>query len=92
MIYSRVVALKSTSELLLTFLGLNCVRLQFCRSDTIENVLCESLFPTEFSIKDKVKHWVRVFSVFDKVEVKALEKILEQKQRYVVLDWLGPWL
>lgn len=51
------------------------------RSDTIESVLCETLFPTEFSIKDKVKHWVRVFSGFDKVEVKALEKILEQKQR-----------
>ncbi|XP_050367583.1 sister chromatid cohesion protein PDS5 homolog A [Argentina anserina] len=51
------------------------------RSDTIEIVMCESLFPTDFSIKDKVKHWVRVFSVFDKVEVKALEKILEQKQR-----------
>lgn len=51
------------------------------RSDTIENVLCESLFPTNFSVKDKVKHWVRVFSGFDKVEVKALEKILEQKQR-----------
>ncbi|KAM1124110.1 sister chromatid cohesion protein PDS5 homolog A [Malus sylvestris] len=51
------------------------------RSDTIENVLCESLFPPNFSLKDKVKHWVRVFSGFDKVEVKALEKILEQKQR-----------
>ncbi|KAM1033682.1 hypothetical protein FF1_037151 [Malus domestica] len=51
------------------------------RSDTIESVLCESLFPTNFSVKDKVKHWVRVFSSFDKVEVKALEKILEQKQR-----------
>ncbi|KAF3451892.1 hypothetical protein FNV43_RR07988 [Rhamnella rubrinervis] len=51
------------------------------RSDTIESVLCGSLFPTEFSIKDKVQHWVRVFSGFDKVDVKALEKILEQKQR-----------
>lgn len=55
----------------------------FCRSDTIESVLCETLFPIEFSIKDKVKHWVRVFSGFDKVEVKALEKLLEQKQRFV---------
>lgn len=54
----------------------------FYRSDTIESVLCGSLFPTEFSVKDRIKHWVRVFSVFDKVEVKALEKILEQKQRY----------
>ncbi|KAF4399484.1 hypothetical protein G4B88_022567 [Cannabis sativa] len=51
------------------------------RSDTIESVICDSLFPTEFSIKDKVRHWARVFSGFDKVEVKALEKIMEQKQR-----------
>lgn len=39
------------------------------------------MFPTEFSVKERVKLWVRFFSVFDKVEVKALEKILEQKQR-----------
>lgn len=51
------------------------------RSDTIEFVLYGSLFPSDFPIKDKVKHWIRVFSGFDKVEVKALEKILEQKQR-----------
>ncbi|KAL5574829.1 hypothetical protein UlMin_016528 [Ulmus minor] len=51
------------------------------RSDVIESVLCGSLFPNEFSIKDKVRHWVRLFSVFDKVEIKALEKVLEQKQR-----------
>ncbi|OVA10818.1 hypothetical protein BVC80_8199g2 [Macleaya cordata] len=51
------------------------------RSETIEVVLCGSLFPTEFSIRDKVKRWVKVFSGFDKVEVKALEKIMEQKQR-----------
>ncbi|KAJ4704111.1 sister chromatid cohesion protein PDS5-like A-like [Melia azedarach] len=51
------------------------------RSDTIESVLCGSLFPTDFSVKARVRHWVRVFSGFDKVEMKALEKILEQKQR-----------
>ncbi|GMI74360.1 hypothetical protein like AT5G47690 [Hibiscus trionum] len=50
-------------------------------SDMIESVLCGSLFPTEFSIKDKVKCWIRVFSRFDKIEVKALERMLEQKQR-----------
>lgn len=54
------------------------------RSDTIESVLCGSLFPTESSVKERVRHWVRIFSGFDKVEVKALERILEQKQRYVV--------
>ncbi|KAL7212412.1 hypothetical protein ACSBR2_015154 [Camellia fascicularis] len=51
------------------------------RSDTIEPILCRSLFPIEFSVKQKVGNWVRLFSGFDKVEVKALEKILEQKQR-----------
>ncbi|XP_039070317.1 sister chromatid cohesion protein PDS5 homolog B-like isoform X1 [Hibiscus syriacus] len=51
------------------------------RSETIESVLCGSLFPTEFSIRDKVKCWIRVFSGFDKIEIKALERMLEQKQR-----------
>ncbi|XP_043688840.1 sister chromatid cohesion protein PDS5 homolog A-B isoform X2 [Telopea speciosissima] len=51
------------------------------RSETIEVILCGSLFPAEFSIENKVRHWVRIFSGFDKVEVKALERILEQKQR-----------
>uniref|UniRef100_A0A7N1A0X3 Uncharacterized protein n=1 Tax=Kalanchoe fedtschenkoi TaxID=63787 RepID=A0A7N1A0X3_KALFE len=51
------------------------------RSDTIESILSISMFPSEFSTKNKVKHWVKVFVSFDKVEVKALEKMLEQKQR-----------
>nr|GEU32782.1 sister chromatid cohesion protein PDS5 homolog B-like isoform X1 [Tanacetum cinerariifolium] len=51
------------------------------RSDTVEHILCTSMFPTNFSVKDKVKTWIRLFSKFDKVEVKAVEKILEQKQR-----------
>lgn len=56
-----------------------------CRSDTVEHILCTSLFPAEFSVKDNVKTWVRLFSKFDKVEIKALEKILEQKQRFVMI-------
>lgn len=56
-----------------------------CRSDTIEHILSLSLFPTDFSVKDKVAKWVGIFSGFDKIEVKALEKILEQKQRFVEL-------
>ncbi|XP_019463683.1 PREDICTED: sister chromatid cohesion protein PDS5 homolog A-like isoform X1 [Lupinus angustifolius] len=51
------------------------------RSDIIESIICGSLFPAEFSISDIVKHWVGIFSGFDKVEIKALEKIMEQKQR-----------
>ncbi|XP_011002359.1 PREDICTED: sister chromatid cohesion protein PDS5 homolog A-B-like isoform X2 [Populus euphratica] len=60
---------------------LRCLYDKDFRSDTIEFVLCGSLFPTECAAEDRSKHWVRVFSVLDKVEVKALEKILEQKQR-----------
>ncbi|KAL3643305.1 hypothetical protein CASFOL_014120 [Castilleja foliolosa] len=51
------------------------------RSDTIELIVSLSLFPDDFSVKDKVKNWVRIFSGLDKIEVKAFEKILEQKQR-----------
>ncbi|KAJ6779148.1 ANDROGEN INDUCED INHIBITOR OF PROLIFERATION AS3 / PDS5-RELATED, partial [Salix koriyanagi] len=60
---------------------LRCLYDKDFRSDTIESVLCGSLFQTEFAVKDRSKYWVRIFSVIDKVEVKALEKILEQKQR-----------
>ncbi|XP_027339072.1 sister chromatid cohesion protein PDS5 homolog A-A [Abrus precatorius] len=60
---------------------LRCFYDKYFRSDIIESILCESLFPSEFSVNDTVKRWVEIFSGFDKVEVKALEKILEQKQR-----------
>lgn len=60
---------------------LRCLYDRDFRSESIELILCGSLFPPEFSVKDKVKHWVTVFSGFDKVEVKALELILMQKQR-----------
>ncbi|MED6121428.1 hypothetical protein PIB30_030020 [Stylosanthes scabra] len=51
------------------------------RSDIIESVLCGSLFPAEFSVSEYVKQWIGIFSLFDKVEVKAFEKMLEQKSR-----------
>ncbi|KAL3519260.1 hypothetical protein ACH5RR_017409 [Cinchona calisaya] len=60
---------------------LSCFYDKDFRSDTVESILSLSFYPSEFSVKDKVKNWVRSFSGFDKVEVKALEKILEQKQR-----------
>ncbi|XP_023738214.1 sister chromatid cohesion protein PDS5 homolog A isoform X1 [Lactuca sativa] len=49
--------------------------------NTIEHILSSSLFPVELSVKDKVKNWVKLFSKFDKVEVNALEMILEERQR-----------
>ncbi|CAL9087272.1 unnamed protein product [Musa acuminata var. zebrina] len=60
---------------------LRCLYDRDFRSEAIELILCGSLFPPEFSVKDRVKYWVRTFSVFDKFEVKALEQILAQKQR-----------
>lgn len=56
--------------------------LSICSSDAIESILCGALFPAEFSVKNVVENWIRIFAGLDKVEVKALEKILEQKQRY----------
>ncbi|KAL8137333.1 hypothetical protein V2J09_003334 [Rumex salicifolius] len=51
------------------------------RYDTVEIVLCESMFPADFTIKHRVRQWIRILPGLDKVEVKGLEKILEQKQR-----------
>ncbi|KAK1317916.1 DNA mismatch repair protein MSH6 [Acorus calamus] len=51
------------------------------RSETVEVILCGSLFPPELSVKDRVKHWLSIFSGFDKVEAKALDQLLAQKQR-----------
>ncbi|WOL19426.1 sister chromatid cohesion protein [Canna indica] len=60
---------------------LRCLYDRDFRLEAIEVILCGSLFPPEFSVKDRVKHWVTIFSVLDKFEVKALEQILAQKQR-----------
>ncbi|KAL9254883.1 Sister chromatid cohesion protein PDS5 homolog A-like protein [Drosera capensis] len=51
------------------------------RSDAIEAILSGPLFPSEFTVQDLVNQWVMIFSGLDKVEAKAMEKILEQKQR-----------
>uniref|UniRef100_A0A1D1Z6W4 Sister chromatid cohesion protein PDS5 B n=1 Tax=Anthurium amnicola TaxID=1678845 RepID=A0A1D1Z6W4_9ARAE len=60
---------------------LRCLYDKDFRSETIESILCGALFPPEFTTKDKVKHWIAVITGFDKVEVKALEQVLAQKQR-----------
>ncbi|XP_068641410.1 sister chromatid cohesion protein PDS5 homolog A-like isoform X2 [Aristolochia californica] len=60
---------------------LRCLYDKDFRSETIEAALCGSLTPTGISVKDKVKQWVTVFSVLEKVDIKALEKLLVQKQR-----------
>ncbi|KAL6596694.1 hypothetical protein ACP70R_047337 [Stipagrostis hirtigluma subsp. patula] len=60
---------------------LRCLYDKDFRPDSIEAILCVSLFPQEFPTKGRVKHWVTAVTHFDKVEMKALEQILLQKQR-----------
>lgn len=57
-----------------------------CRPESIDSILCGSLFPPEFPMKGRVKHWVTAATYFDKVEMKALEQILLQKQRSNLLS------
>lgn len=60
---------------------LRCLYDKDFRSETIEFILCGSLFPRDSTITERVKSCVMFFSTFDKVEVKALQQILLQKQR-----------
>jgi sister chromatid cohesion protein PDS5 len=59
-----------------------------CRPESIDSILCGSLFPPDFPTKGTVKHWVMAAMHFDKVEMKALEQIFLQKQRYDSLSRL----
>ncbi|GMN36661.1 hypothetical protein TIFTF001_006195 [Ficus carica] len=60
---------------------LRCLYDRDFRPDTIESFVYRSMLPTDFSMIDKVQQWLKVFSGFDKVEMMAHEKILEQKRR-----------
>ncbi|AQK83804.1 binding, partial [Zea mays] len=60
---------------------LRCLYDKDFRPESINSILCGSLFPPEFPMKGRVKHWVTAATYFDKVEMKALEQILLQKQR-----------
>ncbi|XP_074591324.1 sister chromatid cohesion protein PDS5 homolog A-like isoform X2 [Curcuma longa] len=60
---------------------LRCLYDRDFRLEAVELIICGSLFPPELSLKNRVKHWVSIFSVLDKFEIKAIEQILLQKQR-----------
>eukprot|EP00250_Pteridium_aquilinum_P011433 c20066_g1_i1 orf=108-4985(-) len=51
------------------------------RTQGMELVFSEQLFPLGFPVKERVKCWIAFFSAFDSNDVKALERILHQKQR-----------
>ena len=47
----------------------------------MEVVFSEQLFPADFPVIERTKCWISFFSAFDENDVKALERILQQKQR-----------
>lgn len=51
------------------------------RSQCMELVLVEDLFPAELSIEERTRHWIRLFSLFNNHHEKALGYVLLQKQR-----------
>jgi hypothetical protein len=55
------------------------------RAQAMELVFSEQLFPADFPVVERAKCWISFFSVFDENDVKALERILQQKQRYLNL-------
>ncbi|KAE8694757.1 esterase-like [Hibiscus syriacus] len=51
------------------------------RSQNIELVIAEELFPTLLPVEEKTRHWIHLFSLFSPSHVKALTAILSQKRR-----------
>ncbi|XP_022976675.1 sister chromatid cohesion protein PDS5 homolog A-like isoform X2 [Cucurbita maxima] len=51
------------------------------RSQCMELVLVEDLFPADLSVEERTRHWIHLFSLFNIHHEKALGYILLQKQR-----------
>ncbi|KAF3445662.1 hypothetical protein FNV43_RR10838 [Rhamnella rubrinervis] len=51
------------------------------RSQNMELVLAEDLFPGLLSVEERTRHWIHLFSLFTPLHVKALNSILLQKRR-----------
>ncbi|XP_030933150.1 sister chromatid cohesion protein PDS5 homolog A isoform X6 [Quercus lobata] len=51
------------------------------RSQNMELVLAEDLFPVLLSVAERTRHWIHLFSLFTPLHVKALNSILSQKRR-----------
>ncbi|XP_022773246.1 sister chromatid cohesion protein PDS5 homolog A-like isoform X6 [Durio zibethinus] len=51
------------------------------RSQNIELVISEDLFPVLLPVEERTRHWIHLFSLFSPLHLKALGAILSQKQR-----------
>ncbi|XVF64578.1 hypothetical protein PTKIN_Ptkin09bG0180000 [Pterospermum kingtungense] len=51
------------------------------RSQNIELVIAEDLFPVLLPVEERARHWIHLFSLFSPLHLKALSAILSQKRR-----------
>ncbi|GLU01048.1 hypothetical protein SLE2022_183740 [Rubroshorea leprosula] len=51
------------------------------RPQSLELVFVDELFPSDLPVKERARHWIHLFSLFNSYHVKALNSILSQKQR-----------
>ncbi|XP_048332268.2 sister chromatid cohesion protein PDS5 homolog B isoform X1 [Ziziphus jujuba] len=51
------------------------------RSQNMELVLAEDLFPPSLSVSERTRHWIHLFSLFTPHQLKSLNSILSQKRR-----------
>ncbi|OMO55532.1 Armadillo-like helical [Corchorus olitorius] len=52
------------------------------RSQNIELVMAEELFPVLLPVEERARHWIHLVSLFSPLHVKALSAILSQKRRF----------
>ncbi|KAJ8762889.1 hypothetical protein K2173_023018 [Erythroxylum novogranatense] len=52
------------------------------RSQNLESILAEDLFPVFLPVEERTRHWIHLFSLFTPMHRKALNSILSQKQRF----------
>lgn len=53
------------------------------RSQNIELIFAEDLFPVLLPVEERARHWIHFFSLFSPFHLKALSAILSQKRRYL---------
>lgn len=51
------------------------------RSQSMELILADDLFPDDLSVEERTNHWIHMFSLFSSCHEKALNTILIQKRR-----------
>jgi hypothetical protein len=58
------------------------VSIALSRTQDIDILLSEQLFPSGFSVGERMKCWISFFSISGKDDISSIQHILQQKQRY----------